>query len=116
MSKLIDRAKSHYQRLVSEPKIIRVPEWDDEGDLVTVYATPLTLQERARLNRHAGNTMEMAAEVLILKAKDKDGHALFTKEDKPELMRGVDSGVIARIAREIVGANDEELVEEAEKN
>ena len=116
MTKLIDRAKSHYQRLVSEPKTIRVPEWDDEADLVTIYATPLTLQERARLNRHAGNTMEMAAEVLILKAKDKNGQALFTKEDKQELMRGVDSGVIARIAREIVGASDEELVEEAEKN
>lgn len=114
--KAIDRAKAHFKHLVDEPKTIRVPEWDDEGEEFVVYATPLTLQERVRLNKHAANPIEMTAELLIFKAKDKDGKPLFGKEDKPDLMRAVDADVIARIAKQIIGASDDDLVEEAEKN
>jgi hypothetical protein len=116
MNKLIENAKAHYRRLVDEPKEIHVPEWGEDGAPAVIYVTPMTLNERAKLNRFVKNNMEMAAEVLILKAKDKDGSALFTKEDKPDLMRSVDSAVIARIAEEIVGGDEETLVEEAEKN
>lgn len=114
--KAIERAKAHFKNLVDEPKQIRVPEWDDEGEEFTVYCTPLTLQERVRLNKHGSSPIEMTAELLILKAKDKEGKALFSKEDKPDLMRSVDADVIARVAKQIIGSSDEELVEEAEKN
>lgn len=116
--KAIERATGHYKRLVDEPKQTRVPEWDVDGDEFTIYSTPLTLKERMTLNRVTPNPIEMAAEVLIMKAKDKEGVALFSKEDKPDLMRATDATVIRRIAEAIVDSetSDQEKVEEAEKN
>jgi hypothetical protein len=115
-NKAIERAKAHFKQLTDEPKQIRVPEWEDEGEEFVIYATPLTLQERVRLNKHASNPIEMTAELVILKAKDKEGNSLFSKEDKPDLMRSVDADVIGRIAKHIIGSSDEEMVEETEKN
>ncbi len=116
--KAIERAKAHFKQLVDEPMEIRVPEWDIDGDEFTVYATPLTLQDRVILTRNNPNQIEMAANILILKAKDKEGKPLFGKEDKPDLMRAASSSVIKRISEAIVdGSNaDEAAVEEAEKN
>lgn len=116
MIKAIERVKAHYQRLVDAPKQIRVPEWDAEDDEFIIYATPLTLQERTSLQRFAKNSNEMSAELIIMKAKDKEGERLFSKEDKPDLMRNASSGVLARIAKEIFGQSDDELFAEAEKN
>jgi hypothetical protein len=114
--KAIERARAHYDRLASTPKKIPVPEWAEDGEDFVIYATPLTLNERAKIARFSKNPQEMAAELLILKATDEKGVALFAKEEKFDLMRGVESGVIARITTEIVGATDEEVIEEAEKN
>lgn len=114
--KAIERARAHYSRLVAEPKKIPVPEWAEEGEDFFVYATPLTLNERAKIGRFAKNPQEMAAELLILKAKDAAGAPLFLKEEKFDLMREVASDVIARITTEIVGIPDAEIVDDAEKN
>ena len=114
----IDRAKAHFKQLVDSPIEIRVPEWDVDGDEFIIYATPLTLQDRVTLTRNNPNQLEMAANILILKAKDKDGNLLFGKEDKPDLMRAASSSVIKRISEAIVdGSNaDEAAIEQAEKN
>ena len=114
--KMIDRAKAHYKRLADEPQEIRVPEWDDETGECIIYATPLTLAERVRLDKHSSNQPEMAVEMVILKAKDRDGNPLFTREDKIPLMRATDEKVIARIAQHIARADIQAMVEEAEKN
>ena len=114
--KAIDRAKAHFKRLTDEPKAIRVPEWDAEDGEFTLYSTPLTLQERAKLARYASNKHEMGAELLIMKAHDKQGKPIFTREDKIDLMRSVDADVIGKIIQVIVGGDDNVLVEEAEKN
>lgn len=117
-SNAIDRVKAHYKRLVDEPKVIRVPEWDQDGDEFTIYASPLTIAERMKLNRLTTNSIEMAVELLILKAKDKNGELYFTREHKQDLMRSGDSEVIRRIAQEIVDGSltDAERVEQAEGN
>ncbi len=114
--KAIERARAHYERLAAEPKKIAVPEWSEDGEEFLIYATPLTLNERAKIARFAKNPQEMAAELLILKATDAAGKPLFSKEEKFDLMRGVCSDVIARITTEIVGASDAQIVEDAEKN
>jgi 3-deoxy-D-arabino-heptulosonate 7-phosphate (DAHP) synthase len=114
--KAIDRARGHYSRLVAAPKKIPVPEWAEEGEEFFVYATPLTLNERAKIGRFAKNPQEMAAELLILKAKDAAGAPLFAKEEKFDIMREVASDVIARITTEIVGIPDAEIVADAEGN
>ena len=44
----------------------------------------------------------MFADVLILKAEDKEGKKLYTLEDKPTLMRSVDPEIVARIAQQIL--------------
>lgn len=118
MVKAIERAKAHFKGLLDEPIEIAVPEWSLDGDDFKVYATPLTLQDRVVLTRNNPNPVEMAANILILKAKDKNGDPLFTKEDKGDLMRSSDSAVIKRIADAIVeGSNaDDATVEAAEKN
>jgi hypothetical protein len=114
--KAIDRARGHYTRLTADPKKIRVPEWEDEGEEFYIHATPLTLNERAKLGKFAKNQQEMAAELLILKAKDAEGQPLFTREDKQDIMRSVSADVVARISKEIVGLGDAEIVEDAEGN
>jgi hypothetical protein len=115
-TKAIDRAKAHFKQLTDDPQVIPVPEWDEEGESFLIYATPLTLQERMKLNRGQANPLEMTADMIIMKAKDKDGNPHFTREDKPDLMRSVDADILARIAKQLVGASDAELVEDAEKN
>ncbi len=117
MSKLIERAKDHYKGLLNQPKIISVPEWSSEGEKTIIYSTPLTLSERAKLKRFAGDSdPDLAAEIVIMKAKDKDGNSYFTREDKLDLMKSVDSAVIARIAADIMGADDDKIIEDMEKN
>jgi hypothetical protein len=44
-----------------------------------------------------GKTTEALVVTLIIKAKDKDGKALFDMADKLKLMRGVDPAIILRI-------------------
>lgn len=105
-TKAIDRVKAHYRQLSDEPATIRVPEWDDETGEFTVHFTPLTLYERQLLTRGKPTDQEMAVNVLILKAKDKDGAALFTKEDKQDLMRAAASSVIKRISQAIVDGSN----------
>lgn len=113
----IERAKAHFKQLVDEPTAIRVPEWDDkqEGEFI-IYSTPVTMEQRARLNRFSANTVEMTVELIIMKAKDKDGNPHFTKEHKKDLMCNVDADVLGRIAKKIIGASIDEMAEEAEKN
>lgn len=116
--KAIDRAKEHYSRLAGQPTRIEVPEWGDDDSPLVIFATPLTLYERMRLQRSnkSGSDIEAAVELLILKAQDAQGNAVFSREDKNELLRGVDSKVIGRIAEAIIGKDDDLLLEDAEKN
>ena len=116
MSKIIDQAKSHYAALCDNPKQIEVAEWSgDDGKPLLLFATPLTLSERAKARAAAKNDHELAAEIIIAKAKLADGTFAFTKMDKFELLKSVDSAVIERIVDKIMFANDVS-VEDAEKN
>ena len=42
------------------------------------------------------------ADILVMKALDKDGNKIFTPENKLTLMYKVDSDVVARIANAII--------------
>lgn len=114
MTNLIDRAKAHYKQLSGEPECIEVAEWGEGESPAKIYYTPFTLSERMRLGKFSDGH-ELAAEILILKARDESGAPLFTREHKIELMKFVDSAVIARVAKAIMGS-DEAGTEEIEKN
>lgn len=96
MSDILDKAKEHFKAI--DRKIIYVPEWD-----ITVYSKPLTLADKRILTRNTKpDDVTMFADVLILKAEDKEGKKLYTLEDKPTLMRSVDPEIVARIAQQIL--------------
>ncbi len=49
--KIIDKAKAHFDSL--EIKEIEVPEWSSQGEVIKIYAKPLTLAEMSKLQRYA---------------------------------------------------------------
>ena len=96
MSDILDKAKEHFKSI--DRKIIEVPEWD-----LTVYAKPLTLADKRKLTRtKKPDDVTLFADVLILKAEDKDGNKLYTLENKHTLMHSVDPEVVARVAQQIL--------------
>jgi len=111
---VIDRAKSHFESLGTQS--IEVPEWkDDDGKPTIVYWNPITLSEKNKLFKKSDNLSDVSilADILIMKALDKDGNKVFTLEDKIPLMHKVDSDVLSRLATSMVQAIS---VDEVKKN
>ena len=103
--KFIDRAKAHFENLGTQS--IEVPEWKDEdGKPVILYWNPITLSEKNKLLKKSDtlNDVSILADILVMKAIDKDGNKIFTLEDKLALMHKVDSDVLSRIATAMVQA------------
>ena len=100
---VIDRAKSHFESLGTQS--IEVPEWkDDDGKPTVIYWNPITLAEKNRLLKKSDslNDVSLLADILIMKALDKDGKKMFSLEDKIALMHKVDSDVLAKVATKII--------------
>ena len=101
--KFIDRAKSHFESLGVQS--LEVEEWKDEaGNPSVIYWNPITLSEKNKLFKKSDNLNDVSilADIVIMKAIDKDGNKLFTLEDKIGLMHKVDSDVLSRIATSMV--------------
>ena len=100
---VIDRAKSHFESLGTQS--MEVPEWkDDDGNPTVIYWNPITLAEKKRLFQKSDNLNDVGilADIILMKAIDKDGKKLFTLEDKIPLMHKVDSDVLAKVATQII--------------
>ena len=100
---VIDRAKSHFESLGTQS--MEVPEWkDDDGNPTVIYWNPITLAEKKRLFQKSDNLNDVGilADIILMKAIDKDGKKLFTLEDKIPLMHKVDSDVLAKVATLII--------------
>lgn len=113
MSKIADRIKARSR----DTRFIEVPEWGEEGEPEKVYYGPFLAGELNRIQRKhkdfLGNpTLEGMVDLIILKAQDQDGEALFTLADKPVLMRE-SVGVIAEVAGSFMSS---ENAEDLEKN
>lgn len=108
MNSVIERALKHYEDLGRQQ--IDVPEWG-----VTIYWTPLTLEEANKLARgaEARGKPGTAADLIIMKAVDEKGEKLFTIEHKQKLEQKVDRNVLLRISNAMMG---DASVEGAEKN
>ena len=108
---VIDIAKSHFESLGVQS--IEVPEWKDEhGNATILYWNPINLSEKNTLFKKSDNLNDVSilADILVMKAIDKDGNKLFTLEDKLALMHKVDSDVLSRIATAMVQAINPEQV------
>jgi hypothetical protein len=78
-----------------------VEEWQDEkGQPTIIYWQPITLAEKKKLFNKTENLNDagLLADVVVMKALDKNGDKLFSLEDKLALNHKVDSDVLSRIA------------------
>lgn len=98
----IDKVKAHWSD-IAEIESIDVPEWE-----MTVYFTPLNIREAAKIDRIIRRDGEVFAsvDILIMKCQDEQGEPLFTKADKPVLMRTADPKVVERICGAIGRVDD----------
>ena len=102
---VIDIAKSHFESLGIQS--IEVPEWkDDDGKPIIVYWNPITLSEKNKLFRKSDNMLDASilADIVVMKAIDKEGNKLFKAEDKLVLMHKVDSDDLSKVATSMVQA------------
>ena len=100
---VIDIAKSHFDNIGVQS--MEVSEWKDEsGKAVTLYWNPITLLEKNRLLKKSDtlNDIAILADVLVMKALDKDGKKVFKLEDKQTLMNSADPNILQRIAQKMV--------------
>ena len=75
---VIDIAKSHFENLGVQS--IEVPEWKDEhGNSTIIYWNPINLSEKNILFKKSDNLSDVSilADILVMKALDKDGKKLF---------------------------------------
>jgi len=108
---ILDSAKSHFESLGVQS--IEVPEWKDtDGNPSIIYWNPINLYEKSILFKKSDNMNDVSilADVLVMKAIDKDGKKLFEAKDKLALMYKVDSDVLSRIATAMVQAVSPEEV------
>ena len=110
---LLEKAKAHYaERMASEPRELRIPEWD-----ATVYIRPgislAQMGEILELSRQ-GKSAEAMVLTLVHRLIDGEGKPVFKKVERTELMRSVDPDVLARVVNEISEADPDE--DDIEKN
>jgi len=102
---VLDHARSHFENIGVQS--IEVPEWKDEhGKPSIIYWNPINLHEKNILFKKSGNMSEVSilADILVMKALDKDGNKIFKPEDKLVLMHKVDSDVLSKVATSMVQA------------
>jgi len=100
---ILDNARSHFENIGVQS--IEVPEWKDEnGNPSIIYWNPINLYEKNVLFKKSGSMSDVSilADILLMKALDKDGNKIFKAEDKLALMYKVDSDVVAKIANAMV--------------
>lgn len=99
---VINTVAKHYasqQRL-----IIAVPEWEENGQPLEMHVLPMTMAEINMMQKIASknaSNLEQAVNIIVVKAKDKNGKRMFTIKDRDVLMEQADYKVIARIAEQI---------------
>ena len=116
MSKILDKATSHFrEKLSADMQSVVVPEWDAK----IYFKASVTLKEQSKLIELAsqGKTVEALVETLIVKARNEDGTRMFAMPDKVTFMNEVDPNVIIRVVGEINELSyQEQDMEKVEKN
>ena len=99
---VINRATAHYAS--QERLIISVHEWGDDKEPLEIHVFPMTKAEVNMMGKIASKkatNIEQAANVIVVKAKDKDGKRMFSVSDRDKLMQEADYRVVSRIAERI---------------
>ncbi len=99
---IIKQATQHFEK--QERLIISVPEWGSKDNPLEIYVFPMTMAEInmiQRMSKKDANSIEHAANIIIVKARDSEGNRLFKLEDKDALLNRTDYRVISRIVEAI---------------
>lgn len=113
---ILAKAKAHFKEVLAGglKGPIKVSEWD--CDIWYKAATTFAQESKIVELTAAGKQVEALVESLIMRCLDADGNPIFSKADKPELMRSVDPGVIMRIMAEMNDSESAANVDDAIKN
>ncbi len=99
---IIEQAINHYES--QEKLVILVPEWGTKDNPLEIHVLPMTMAEVnliQRIARKNASNIEHAANIIIVKARDKNGNRLLKLEDRDALMQKVDYRVVSRKAESI---------------
>ena len=91
MGTALDRLKSAVS-MKPQRKAVELPD----GSEFELYATPVTLAERARAQKQAGSddAVSFALQLLVAKATDENGQKLFNAGDLAELRNTLPAAVV----------------------
>ena len=97
---LIDKLKDDFQSLGVQSMDIE----HKDGSVTKVYWNPITLSEKKKLFDKSTNLNDVSllADIVVMKAIDKDGKKLLSLEDKLGLMHSVNSETIGKVAEAMV--------------
>lgn len=103
---VLERAQRHFQG--QETKVIEVPEWGEPDKPLVIYAPPLTLRDKRIVAKIAELDVGAMADLLIEKARDKDGNRIFSKMDKMQIIDQVDPDIVSRIVGDMMRSDSVE--------
>lgn len=105
--------KSHWAAVSGTPASFEIPEIQIDGQPLTIHHTPLTLAEKGRvIDAKEKGGLEWMAELIILKATDKDGNRLFDVTHRKLLNHQLPSEITEYIALRIMNHNGATLPKE----
>ena len=82
--------------------------------IFSVHWNPLTIAEREAIQKKSSDDVnDYALQMMIEKAKDKDGAKLFQDGDKASLRREIEASVLEEIQLAMVNAGADKEVKEA---
>ena len=87
----------------------------DDEVIFSVYWNPLTIAEREAIQKKSSSDdmNDYALQMMIEKAKDKDGARLFQDGDKASLRREIEASILEEIQLAMINAGADKEVEEA---
>ncbi len=106
---IIEKIKAHNSKIQNEAVEVLIDEWD-----TTIYLTPVTVAEQHKITRLSPNGKDLEVNIILEKAKDKEGNKLFSLDDKDEL-RKVPLALMNKILSPIL-SDINKTPEEVEKN
>lgn len=117
MAKAIDLLTKQFKGLGR--RSLEMPEMTDNGNpTYKIYWKPWTLEEKKGLNSYLDlDDLDMFIKVLVLKAQDEKGAALFDRGDVPKLKLHCHDAVIRKMGAMILADNNKSVsIEDAEGN
>ena len=87
----------------------------DDEIIFSVYWNPLTIAEREAIQKKSSSEdmNDYALQMMIEKAKDKDGARLFQDGDKASLRREIEASILEEIQLAMINAGADKEVKEA---